>query len=129
LKSIHLTGAEEAFWDDGEASGEQWRDALFTIANFEEVLKNRYISLSPTRWRGQLEERTAALEHNEIVGFNSLKPLVLPAIHLIDACPSAVPSDPHTSCRAITQCRSGHAIVNIVARLSPYRYDARFSFS
>lgn len=58
LKRVHLTGADDAFWDDGEASPEQWQSALGTLATFESVLKSRGITLSPRIWRSQLEERT-----------------------------------------------------------------------
>lgn len=58
LKRVHLTGADDAFWDDGDASQEQWESALRTLATFESVLRSRGITLSPRLWRNQLEERT-----------------------------------------------------------------------
>lgn len=57
LKRVHLTGADDAFWDDGEASAEEWAAALQTLATFESVLKSRGIMLSPRLWRNELEER------------------------------------------------------------------------
>lgn len=58
LRRVHLTGADDAFWDDGEASAEQWDAALHTLATFESVLNSRGIALTPRLWRNELEERT-----------------------------------------------------------------------
>lgn len=58
LRRVHLTGADDAFWDDGEASPEQWASALNTLATFEGVLRSRGIRLTPRLWRNELEGRT-----------------------------------------------------------------------
>lgn len=57
LKRIHLTGVEDAFWDDGEATADQWAVALLTFADFESVLERRGILLTPVDWKVVLEER------------------------------------------------------------------------
>ncbi|KAK9897135.1 hypothetical protein P389DRAFT_53636 [Cystobasidium minutum MCA 4210] len=57
LQRVHLTGADDAFWDDGEASAEQWTSALDTFASFEKVLDERGSTLTPRAWRDVLAER------------------------------------------------------------------------
>lgn len=57
LRKVHLNGADDAFWDDGEASPEEWDSALSIMAIFESVLSSRGILYTPKRWRNKLEER------------------------------------------------------------------------